>query len=60
MMKYPLTVEDAVKLKKAYDDLSQIIELVEERNRETGEKRHASSFVTHAHQCLEEVLYGID
>lgn len=60
MMKYTLTVDDAVKLKKAYDDLSKIIEFVEEQNRRRGEERHASSFVTHAHQCLEEVLYGID
>lgn len=60
MMKYTLTADDAVKLKRAHDDLRQIIEWTEEYNKGHDKKRKTSSLVTHAYQCLEEVLYGIN
>ena len=58
MVKCNLTPEDIMKLKKAHDYLSKIIELTEEHNRKLDRPRKTSSFVTEAHKCLSEVLYG--
>ena len=58
MIKYEMTADDAVKLRRAYDDLSKIIELTESYNREHDIERKPSGFVVDAHRCLSEVLFG--
>lgn len=58
MVRVTFTADDIVKLKRAYEDLNRIIELVDEMNRERGENKKAHSFVRDAHKCLGEVLYG--
>lgn len=58
MVRYTLTTEDAVKLMKAHDDLYRIIELNKEFNRKRDIPSKPSSLVTHAYECLHDVLYG--
>jgi hypothetical protein len=58
VMKCELTAEDIMKVKKAYDYLSRIIELTDEYNRKRDIPRKPSTFVTEAHKYLGEVLYG--
>lgn len=58
MMRYELTVDDASKLKRAYEDLSKLMDLIEETNRKYDKPHKPSCFLVDAHRCLSEVLYG--
>ena len=58
MMRCNLTIEDAEKLRRAYMDLDKLIELIEEDNRKKDINHKPSGFITDAHKCLREVLYG--
>lgn len=57
-MRAELTFEDIQKLKRAYDDLSRILDGIEKTNRKRDEDKKPSSLITDAHRCLHEVLFG--
>ena len=58
MMRYELTVDDAIKLKRAYEDLSKLMDLIEETNGKYDRQHKPSGFIVDAHRRLSEVLYG--
>lgn len=58
MMKVELHVDDIHKLERAYNDLAILIEKIKETNKKYDKPNHVSSFLTDAHKCLGEVLYG--
>ena len=58
MLQCNSTVEDAAKLKQAYDDLTNFIESVEKTSEKLGKEYKISKFILDAHRCLREVLYG--
>ena len=60
MIQHKITTLDVLKIQRAYDDLSRMIEKVEESNLRYGRKANVSPYIIDAHQCLKEVLSGMD
>lgn len=58
MMRHEINMDDAMKLKMAYERLDRWIESVKETNRRLDRPCKISDHVIEAHRCLKEVLYG--
>lgn len=60
MLKVEMHTEDIRKLERAYRDLDKLIELIAEHNKKYDKQNKPSTFLTDAHKCLGEVLYGVE
>lgn len=60
IMRVVITTDDVLKLNRAYEDLSTLIELSKIARERQGLKSVPSSRLLEAHRCLEEVLFSID